>query len=445
MTGHSIVSILVLASTLLSLDIEPFRQRRLVVRDKLGPRSALVLFTSEVHRRNGDVNHEFRPDSDFWYLTGHPEQDTRLILTGRDMSEFEELPFKNEIIFAKPRDPRWERWNGKRLGEYGARNSLGFQAFAISDSFETVLEAIIPHVDTLFTNRMDLRNGENSPTVSRQLPGSVPDGIVIVDAGTIIHPLRHVKSPEEIELLIKAVEITGKAIEEAMTRTQPQQFEYNSQAIIEFVFSDLGSKRPGFPSIVGSGPNSTILHYTENDRLMRNGDLLLIDVGAEYKMYTADITRTIPVNGRFTPQQKEIYNYVLKVQQTVFDSVEVGMTLGDLTRIAKNYLRNKGFDRYLLHGVSHWLGLDVHDVGGRGALIKVGTVFTIEPGIYIPENDDSFPEAYRGMGIRIEDDVLMTEEGAVWLSAQVPRGISQIERIMRRGRHGFRRGRQIQK
>ena len=155
-------------------------------------------------------------------------------------------------------------------------------------------------------------------------------------------------------------------------------------------------------------------------------------------MYTADITRTIPVSGKFTPEQAELYRNVLTAQKMAFDSARVGMSLRDLHRIVKSYLRNKGFDQYFVHGIGHWLGLDVHDVGGRSAEIEVGSVFTIEPGIYIPEDDLSFPEEYRGMGIRIEDDVLMTENGPVWLSAHIPREIDEIETLMRKGRRRFR-------
>lgn len=396
-----------------------------MVQSKLGPRSAVVLLTSDVYRRNGDVNHEFRPDSDFWYLTGHPEPDTRLILTRTDFSGKNDIPFEGEIIFAQPRDPRWEQRNGKRLGAAGARNSLGFQYFAFTDSFESVLGTVIPHIDTLFVNR------------PRRLEAHT-EGIVVLDAGSLIHPLRYIKSPEEVELLKKAVEITGEGIVNAMIWTNPEQFEYNVEAVVEFTFRDLGSVRLGFSSIIGSGPNATILHYTRNDRLIQKGDLLLMDVGAEHQMYTADITRTVPVTGKFTPEQREVYACVLNAQKAVFDSIRTGMTFRDLNRIARNYLRNKGFDRYLLHDVSHWLGLDVHDVGGR-APIEVGTVFTIEPGIYIAANDESLPKAYRGIGIRIEDDVLMTKKGPIWLSASIPKEIDEIERIMRRGRYGVRR------
>jgi Xaa-Pro aminopeptidase len=165
---------------------------------------------------------------------------------------------------------------------------------------------------------------------------------------------------------------------------------------------------------------------------MKDGDLLLMDIGAEYNMYTADISRTIPVNGRFSESQAELYSYVFDAQQTVFDSVQVGMTIKDIHLIGKEYLTERGFGQYFIHGIGHWLGLDVHDVGGHHAPIKIGSVFTIEPGIYIAEDDTTADVRYRGIGIRIEDVVLMTEDGPMWLSNGIPKKIKEIERIMRR-------------
>ena len=434
MIKRTIFCVIMLTGFLFSLEHDSFQSRRVKIRKMLDSRSVMVLFTADEYIRNGDVHYPFRPDSDFWYLTGHPESDAILILTGNDFEGKHEIPFKDEILFAQQQNPTWERWNGKRLGRQGAKEDLGFHYFAASDSFKIVFRQIIPHIDTLFIN---LRN--SSQDCKRQLKDTIPDRIFIANAGDIIHPERFIKSQQEIDLIKKAVDITGEAIFEAMKRAQPGLYENNIDATINFVFRDIGCKRAGFPSIVGSGSNATILHYSQNDQRLKKNDLLLMDIGAEYQMYTADITRTIPISGEFTPEQRELYSYVLKTQKIVFDSVKVGMTLLDLQKIAKNYLRNKGFDRYFVHGISHWLGLDVHDVGGRASEIQVGTVFTLEPGIYIPEDDPGFPESYRGIGIRIEDDVWMTEKGPIWLSAQIPKEINEIERIMKRKQKNVRR------
>ena len=441
MIRRILLCFLVLMSFLLPLDRESFKSRRLNIRNQLGPRSAMVLLTSDIYPRNNDVDFPFRPDSDFWYVTGHPEPDAKLIMTAIDFKGKKEVPFHGEIIFAQPRNRLRERWNGKRLGSQGAKEELGFQYFAVSDSFKIILSQILPYIDTVFVNYGQSQPGNKSQSSFNQVEDIIPDNVTVLDAGSIIHPMRHIKTREEIELLQKAIDITGKAFIEAMVRTKPGLYEYNIEASIEFIFRDSGCQRSGFPSIVGSGPNSTILHYTKNDRFMEKGDLLLMDIGAEYQMYSADITRTIPVNGKFTPEQKELYHYVLKAQRTIFDSVKAGMTLQDLQRIAKNYLRNKGFDRYFIHGVGHWLGLDVHDVGGCTTEITEGSVFTIEPGIYIPEDDTSLPAPYRGIGIRIEDDVLMTDKGPVWLSAHIPKEIEKIEKIMRKSRYRLKKQR----
>lgn len=430
-----ILSFIVCISSLLSSTPEIYKDRREAVRKQLGPTSVMILSTAKVYLRNGDVEHEFRPDSDFWYLTGHPEQGTKLLLIGKDFKGKEIVPFSDEIIFTRPRNPRLEVWTGKRLGIEGVKQELGFQFVEVTDSFKVSIEKLMPFVDTLYiTMSGRTTHIQNLPDPSEGLFDKDKFiNVTVISAGTIIHPYRHIKSLDEIKLLQKAINITGEGIISAMQRVKPTLFENNIEATIEFVFRDLGSERLGFPSIIGSGENSTTLHYTSNDRQMKFRDLLLMDVGAEYHMYTADITRTIPVSGRFSYIQREIYSYVLEAQKIAFDSVEIGMTLKDIHKIAKNYLNEKGVGRYFIHGIGHWLGLDVHDVGGRKAKIEVGSVFTIEPGIYIAIDDTTALEKYRGIGIRIEDDVIMTENGPKWLSAHIPKEIDEIETVMRQG------------
>ncbi|MFQ6675382.1 MAG: aminopeptidase P N-terminal domain-containing protein [Fidelibacterota bacterium] len=438
MVRRILLSIVIFSGSLFPQDKEVFRQRRDAVRNLLGPGSALVVFTANVFNRNGDVNHEFRPHSDFWYLTGHPEPGAILLLVSPRFRGKKSIPFEEEIMFTRPRNPRIEVWTGKRLGVDGVKEKLGFASSAEVDSFQAVMQGALPHIDTLYVNRETAHRG-NVPSVTLDKLMEIDLGdIEILDSGSLIHPLRHVKSDGEVQLLKKAIHITGEGLKEAMLRARPGLNEFNIEATIEYVFRDLGSERVGFPSIVASGPNATILHYTDNNRQLRSGDLLLMDVGAEYHMYTADVTRTVPVSGVFTPEQRELYTHVLKAQQATFDSVRAGMTLKDLNQVARNYLESTGFGSYFIHGVSHWLGLDVHDVGGRTAEIVEGSVFTIEPGIYIAGDDTTAPEEYRGIGIRIEDDVLMTANGPVWLSSDIPKEIEGIERIMRRRSHRFR-------
>ena len=239
-----------------------------------------------------------------------------------------------------------------------------------------------------------------------------------------------IKDPDELRRLRRAIAITGDGLRAAMELAEPGMYEYELEARLEYVFRRAGAERVGFPSIIGSGPNSTTLHYDRNRRQTRDGDLVVMDVGAEFGYQTADVTRTIPISGRFTPRQRALYDLVLGAQQAAIDSVRPGMDLLQLNRIARDYMRIHSdtlcgaapCDRYFTHGLSHWLGMDVHDVGSYSAVLAPGMVLTVEPGLYIPEEQ---------LGIRIEDDVLVTAGGSEVLSAGIPRVAGQVEAIMR--------------
>ena len=243
--------------------------------------------------------------------------------------------------------------------------------------------------------------------------------------------LRLVKDADEITRMRKAVDISVLGHVAAMQAARPGVWEYEIEAALEAEFRRNGADRVGYPSIVGSGPNSTTLHYDVNRRQTRDGDLVVVDAGAEWGQYTADVTRTFPVNGKFTPRQKAIYDLVLATQQAAFDSARPGATIAQLNRVARDYMRAhsgtlcgaEACDAYFIHGLSHWLGMDVHDVGDYSTPLKAGMVFTIEPGIYL---------AQEGLGVRIEDDVLVTATGVEWLSAKAPKTTAEIERLMRR-------------
>lgn len=429
MVKYIMLVLLIPLSSLFCLDCSIYAARREAVREHLGPSSVMIIFTSPVVIRNGDVEYEWRPDSDYWYLTRHPEPKSCLILTSNH-SDIICNQFTQELLFTRPRNPHIEVWTGKRLGIKGVKSTLNLNYVTTTDSLKYYLDEILPQVDTLFLNRRIPKDECNIPDF---LIDMIANGTFeVLFAGEIILPLRHIKSQNEITLLKKAVTITGHGLEQAIRRVKPGLTENQIEATIEFIFREEGSERTGFPSIIGSGPNSTILHYTKNDRLMHKGDMLLMDVGAEYQMYTADITRTIPVSGKFTEEQEELYLYVLEAQKLAFDSVRVGMTLMDLHKIAKRYLDNVGFGQYFIHFIGHWLGLDAHDAGSYKSEIQVGTVFTIEPGIYISYNDTTADEKYRGIGIRIEDDILMTEDGPILLSKNILKDVKDIEALMRR-------------
>jgi Xaa-Pro aminopeptidase len=245
----------------------------------------------------------------------------------------------------------------------------------------------------------------------------------------MIAQLRQIKDEEEVRRLRRAIAITGEALSEAMRQARPGMYEYELEGLIEYGFRRRGAERVGFPTIVGSGPNGTILHYDENRRQTRGGELVVMDVGAEYGYYTADVTRTIPISGRFDPRQRQLYELVLGAQQAAMDSVRPGSDLATLNRIARDHLRRhsgrlcgeSGCDRYFLHGLSHWLGMNVHDVGAFNRRLEPGMVLTIEPGIYIPAES---------LGIRIEDDVLVTAAGGEVLSSGIPRTVEEVEQAM---------------
>lgn len=320
----------------------------------------------------------------------------------------------DEVLFLPPHDPEHEVWSGPRLAPGPqAERATGFLRTADLQEAGALL------------------SGWGAAPL--HVAGDPPQGLLPALAAVEREPLRRaldaqrlIKSPHEIACLRNAIDITCRALHEAFAVIEPDAHEYVAQAAIEGTFLRLGSERPGFPSIVGSGPNSVTLHYDANRRQMRHGELVVMDVGAKWRGYCADVTRTVPVNGRFTTRQREVYQVVLDAQSAAAQAARPGMTLADLDAIARAVITERGFGpgrRYFKHGVGHWIGLHVHDVGGR-LPIEPGALFTIEPGIYIAEE---------ALGVRIEDCYLMTETGAVKLSTGVPSEADAIERLMTRG------------
>lgn len=381
------------------------------------------------NRRYQDLK-EYLPDKNFYYLTGCDEPGAVLLLIpGKDDPR--------ETLFLARRDPRQERWTGPRMapGPEAARR-LGMQQVLSLDELPAVLARRAPAAGKVYANlppgphRQEAGKCCLEPWV--RLRRWLPDARV-VDAGPELAFLRMKKSEWEIERIRRAVEITMAGHRHALPAIGPGRFEYEVEAAIEFQFRSRGATRPAFPSIVGSGPNAVILHYAENNRRMSSGDLVLIDVGAEFEGYSADLTRTYPVSGRFTRRQKEIYNIVLAAQEAALKQVRPGVTFDPVHKAALEAIDSRGRDRqgrslgrYFIHGTGHHLGLEVHDpVSDRGRPLEPGMVITIEPGIYIPEEN---------LGIRIEDDVLVTRDGCRILSRGLPRKAEEIERMMRESR-----------
>src|SRR2546428_683440 len=369
-------------------------------------------------------DNDFRQNNTFFYFTELETQDAWLLLTARGPDSLE------TVLFLPPRAPAQERWTGLRLGPDSVAVRLsGIPTILPTDSLERRLRA----------TRLGLRGPVYVPLDvttrdERRVIDLVFGGQDVRNLRQLADSMREVKDADELLRLRKAIDISVAGHLAAMQAAHPGMYEYEIEAILEAAFRRNGADRVGYPSIVGSGPNSTTLHYDVNRRQTRDGDLVVVDAAAEWGQYTADVTRTWPVNGKFTARQKAVYDLVLATQQVAFDSVRPGTTLRDLNRVAQTYMRehsaklcgDQTCDAYFIHGLGHPIGMDVHDVmvPGRQRL-EPGMVITLEPGIYL---------AAESVGVRIEDDVLVTPTGAEWLSAKAPRTTADIQRLMRGGR-----------
>lgn len=410
-----------------------------------------ILPTATQKLRNNDAHYRFRPDSDFYYLTGFAEPEAVLVLApGHPQGPY--------ILFVRPRDPEREVWDGYRAGLEGARERFGAdQAFSIHD-IDSILPGFLENQDILFYSVG--RNADFDGRVMHWLNmarAKVRAGVSapreIVDVDELIHEMRLRKDAAEIELMRRAAGITGAAHRQAMRNCRPGLYEYELEAEIEYVFRRLGANAPAYPSIVGGGANACILHYIENRATLRDGDLVLIDAGAEYDCYAADVTRTFPVNGRFSAEQRALYELVLAAQQAAIEAVRPGnpyhlyhdaavrvlteglIRLGLLQGSLEQCLEKESYKRFYMHRTGHWLGMDVHDVGvykrqGEWRLLEPGMVLTVEPGLYVAPDNLDVEARWRGIGIRIEDDVLVTDTGCEVLTRDVPKAVDEIEALM---------------
>jgi len=395
------------------------RRRALLARIGRG-----VVLVPAAHERELERDYlqdnDFRQSNTFFYLTELETQDAWLLLiAGGGAPE--------TVLFLPPRNPFQERWTGLRLGpDSTAARLTGIARVLPTDSLDPVLSALLARVRGPLYVPLDQATRDEP-----RLRDLVFVGRDVRNLRPVVDSLRLVKDADELARMRKAIDISGLGHIAAMQAARPGAREYEIEAALEAEFRRNGADRVGYPSIVGSGPNSTTLHYDVNRRQTRDGDLVVVDAGAEWGQYTADVTRTFPVNGKFTPRQKAIYDLVLATQQAAFDSTRPGATIAQLNRIARDYMRAHSgtlcgaetCDAYFIHGLSHWLGMDVHDPGDYSTPLKPGIVFTIEPGIYL---------AQEGLGVRIEDDVLVTATGAEWLSAKAPKTTAEIERLMGR-------------
>lgn len=406
-----------------------------------------ILRAAPVSVRSHDVEYPYRQDNDLLYLTGFPEPETTCVLAPGT-----EHPF---AMFVRPRDKDKEIWTGIRAGVDGAKTVYGADAAHTVDELEARLPKLIEHAPVVYyapgrDQRFNTRVFELFAWArdNHARSGAGPRGLL--DPGTILHEMRLFKTPEEVETLARAIAIAGDAHERAMRETRPGAFEYEIEALLDYTFRRQGATGPAYPSIVASGANATILHYVENSRQMRDGELLLIDAGAEYGGYCADITRTFPVGTRFESRQRALYELVLAAQEAAIAAIRPGAGFEDPHRRALDTLvdgllelgllkgqhdaalESGAYRQFYMHRTSHWLGMDVHDVGvyrvgDAPRTLAPGMVLTVEPGLYVAPDCETVAPEWRGIGIRIEDDVLVTADGARVLSAAVPKRPDDIE------------------
>jgi Xaa-Pro aminopeptidase len=410
-----------------------------------------VLPAARVARKSRDTDARFRQHSDFYYLTGFPEPDALALLTPHD----EERRF---TLFVRPRDPEREVWDGRRAGVEGAVAEYGADAAYPLAELDEHLRKLLEPADRIVyalggDPALDRRIVELMAGFrrSRQRTGRGP--IAVEDPDRILEDMRLVKGELEIQCLRRAAALAAEGHRAAMAAARPGMGEWELEVVMESAWRRQGASGPAFPSIVASGPSATTLHYVENDRRAREGELVLIDAGAEWRMYCADITRTFPVDGRFSAAQRAVYEVVLAAEHAAIDAVRPGapfsaihqaalgvlvpgmVELGLLDGNPETLIEEESYKRFYMHQTSHWLGLDVHDVGlyardGEPTVLRPGMVLTVEPGLYVAVDAENVPDHLRGIGVRIEDDLLVTHDGCEILTRGVPVDPDEIERLV---------------
>lgn len=441
----------------LQLDMDVFAQRRAEFTKQLAPQSVAIFACKPEYIRNGDVEYEYRQESNFYYLTGFEEPESILLLN----PSAERYRY---VLFVRNRNAGAETWQGGRAGTEGAMNVFRADTGLAFSDFRKFAPSLLPKSGTL-NYSFGINPKIDEMIRAMFLEGQQGENWSVKDPAPILAEMRLIKNEGDWEMgLQKAIDISVAAHVEAMKAIKPGMYEFEVQAVFEYVYRKNGSPRNGYPCIIGSGPNSGTLHYDKNSRRMQDRDVVLMDCGAEYGYYSADVTRTVPVNGKFTKEQKEIYQIVLDAQNAAISMVRPGVAKNSLDSammdaigaglIRLGFIKEKNDAQvFTLHGFSHWLGLEVHDVGktivnGKPRPLLPGMVFTLEPGIYVrpdvfeklkdrkytDEEIDKLRkrlEKYMYIGIRIEDDIVVTENGHKNLSEAAPRDIEAIESLMK--------------
>lgn len=433
------------------LDQPVFASRRAQLMAQMQPKSIAIVPSAQMWPRNRDVDYAFRQDSDFYYLTGFDEPNAVLVLIpGREEGE--------TVLFCQDRDPEMEIWHGYRAGPEGVKANYGADQAHPIDLIDQQMPMLLDGCDRIYfaigcDEGLDaqVRGWLNAIRAQARQGAVPPTEMVMLDH--LLHEMRLFKSPEEAELMRQAGEISAQAHVRAMQQCHPGMTEYQLEAEITHHFAVNRCRQAAYPSIVGGGDNACVLHYTDNAEVLNDGDLVLIDAGCELDYYAGDITRTFPINGVFSAEQEALYQLVLDAQEACIDMVcpgtpwntihdrsvelitaglvELGLLQGDVETL----IEDEAYREFYMHRIGHWLGMDVHDVGdykvnGDWRPLEPGMVMTVEPGIYVSPFNENVEERWRGIGIRIEDDVLVTEQGCEVLTASVPKAIDEIEALM---------------
>lgn len=429
-----------------------FKQRRDHLAQKMGANSVAIIATRAEMYRNRDADYKYRADSSFYYLTGFAEPEAVAVL-----ETFAEGEMYRYSLFCRERNREMEIWNGYRAGVEGAVEIYGAdEAFAI-DLLDQEIIAKLLNKDRLYFRighqaEFDARVSQWIQKADAQQRRGSTSPAEVIQLDRLIDEMRLKKSAQEIELMQIASNISADAHTRAMQSVKPEMMEYALEAELNYIFGKNGCV-PAYNSIVGGGENACILHYVENNKPLKDGDLVLIDAACEYEFYASDITRTFPVNGKFSPEQKALYNIVLDAQLAAIDATRIGnhykyphevavkiltqglVDLGLLSGNVDELVESEAFRQFFMHGTGHWLGMDVHDVGAYKhgedwRAYEAGMVVTVEPGLYVAPDDETVDAKWRGIGIRIEDDIVVTENGPLVLTKNVVKTVEEIEQLM---------------
>ena len=421
----SILILILFYTNLFSQQKNIHKARRQKVIENMSQHGLMIIQTTKEGHRFG---FNFQQNSDLFYLTGLKEQGITLLLSKNAIH----YPERNNSIFSILLLNAPANQFKNTIFYQSLKDSLQFDFVCSPRELKKILKKV-NHIDNFYTNLIKQNQLKGSTILEKRLIKFVENfpNIKFRSPTTLTSPLRRIKSREELSLMQKAIDITMKAHREAFKTMEPELYEHQIEAVVEYVFKFNGSEQLAFPTIIGAGPNSLDLHYNEGSRKIQAEDMIVMDIGCEFDHYCADITRTIPANGKFNPQQKEIYNIVLEANLEIIKNLSPGFTLVQMDSVQRAVIGKYGYGKYVRHGPTHYLGLDVHDVGDWKEPLQPGCVVTVEPGIYISSKSD-LPKEYWNIGIRIEDDVLITKDGCRILSKALPKTIEEIEEIMKK-------------